>query len=76
MVTNDNSQVKNKKPRCKVCCKKLSLFTEFECRCKLKFCIKHRHSTQHNCTFDYKQEFKEKLTKENPKIEPKKIDKI
>ena len=67
---------KKKRPRCQVCNKKLSLYISFECRCKKKFCPVHRYASEHNCTFDYKNEGRNQLIKDNPKIEPKKINLI
>ncbi len=44
------------------CNKKLTL-VDFPCRCELTFCALHRHSTNHNCTFDYKVHGQHILTK-------------
>ena len=35
----------------------------FSCRCSKDFCIEHRGSDAHNCTFDYKAEHKKELLK-------------
>lgn len=55
----------------KGCKKKIDLIA-FECNCKKKFCSKHRNN--HNCDYNYKEEHKRKLQKENPLIKFKKID--
>lgn len=55
-------------------CKKKLGHISFECKCGKTFCSKHRIS--HNCDYDYQKQNKEKLIKENPLIECKKIDKI
>jgi predicted nucleic acid binding AN1-type Zn finger protein len=63
------------KSRCHVCKKKTSIIA-FTCKCNpdLKFCSKHR--LDHNCTYDYFKENKEKLIKDNPLISHDKVKKI
>lgn len=39
--------------RCGCCRKKLAL-TDFECRCKTRFCALHRAPEEHACSFDFK----------------------
>jgi len=39
-------------------------------------CIKCRYPEDHRCTFNYQTAAKEKLTKENPVVIGKKIDKL
>jgi hypothetical protein len=56
-------------------CKKKTLY-ENVCKCKQTFCIKCISSFVHNCTFDYKQEKKNKLNDDNPKIVAHKIEVI
>ena len=46
------------------CKKKLDL-VPFECKCKLKFCKKHRLPEAHKCTYDFKKNGRE-LLKKNP----------
>jgi len=48
----------------------------FECRCGGLFCGLHRYSDKHNCTFDYKADGREQLTKANPVVVGEKIKKI
>ena len=58
---------KNKKQkRCghKNCNAKLTL-TAMECKCGLKFCMKHFSFTKHDCSFDYVKEARENLEKKN-----------
>ena len=66
--------IKEAKPvRCSFpqCNKKLKLYeTELICKCSSFFCSIHRNN--HNCTFDYKKEWREKLNKDNPPINDKK----
>ncbi len=39
--------------KCWSCKKKVGLLG-FKCKCSYVYCSRHRHSDQHNCTFDYK----------------------
>jgi len=64
-----------KRNRCYSCRKKVGL-TGFECRCGGLFCGLHRYSDKHNCTFDYKADGREQLTKANPVVVGEKIKKI
>lgn len=61
--------------RCSFCNKKAGLFA-FTCKCddQKHFCSKHRND--HNCTYDYHEEFKKQLLKENPVIKSSKLNKI
>ncbi|KAI5184885.1 AN1-type zinc finger protein 5/6 [Nematocida homosporus] len=67
-VLNSPSQV-----CCSVCYLRLRITNTFGCRCSGQFCFKHRYSDEHNCPFDYKQENRLRLEKENPKILPSTI---
>ena len=60
---------------CIICKKKLGLLG-FICKCNNYYCSLHRHAEKHNCSFDYKKEFKEKFIKNNPVLETKKIIRI
>lgn len=62
------------KTKCEFCNKKVLLSNT--CKCNKIFCMKHHHPEDHNCTFDFKQDFKDKFTKLNPIIKIDKIDKI
>ena len=71
MSENINNQNLNTN-KCYHCNKKLkTLF--FTCKCKYTFCLNHQIPELHNCTFDFKKQFKEELKKNNPIIEPSKI---
>lgn len=54
-------------------CKK-NKYIILDCKCKKKFCMKHLNN--HKCSYDYKEEQKIKIQKENPKIIKDKIPKI
>jgi predicted nucleic acid binding AN1-type Zn finger protein len=61
---------------CFVCKKKLGLLG-FKCKCgDNQFCAQHRVPELHNCSFDFKQEQRERLAKQNPVITSDKIIKI
>lgn len=65
---NDHVSVKKtKKVRCHHCKTKLGMMV-FQCKCGYKFCSAHLNAHSHNCTFDYVNEKKEQLEKNNPKI--------
>jgi hypothetical protein len=56
---------------CGVCKKKTHLM--FHCKCEGNFCLKHRDSFKHKCTYDYKKAQRELLIKQNPKVVGSKI---
>lgn len=56
-------------------CKKTTLILT-DCSCSKQFCLKCRHPEEHECSFDFKQKGFEELTKNNPVIVGKKINKI
>jgi len=63
---------KPKKRKCQMCKKKIGL-TGFECRCGKLYCSTHRYADVHNCTFDYKEDGREKIRKANPTCTDDKI---
>ena len=40
----------------------------FKCKCGNYYCNLHRCSNEHNCTFDYLLENKEKIKKNNKRV--------
>ena len=76
---NENSTKSNKKSkkknRCINCNKKIGLIP-FSCKCGNVYCAKCRYPEQHNCTFDWVKDGKEKILKENPQIINSKLNKI
>ena len=40
------------------------------------YCLSHKYPDSHNCTFDHRLAFRERLERNNPKIESEKIKKI
>ena len=63
-------------PKCKICKKKIRLHmvAVYTCKCGKKFCS--THYTNHNCTYDYKKDERERLAKNLVLVEPVKINKI
>jgi len=57
------------------CNKKLGLI-KIKCKCGNYYCPIHRHSTIHNCKYDYIDEAKNRLAKENIRVVTDKIIKI
>lgn len=67
---------KPKSRRCATCNKKLSLPTQFLCKCAGIFCTNHRFPDSHQCTFDHKEQWKKSLEEKNPQVVAEKISKI
>lgn len=65
---------KNKK-RCWQCNRKVGI-TGIECRCGYIFCGKCRYADEHDCQYDHKKRYVEKLKKELIKMNRKKVDTI
>ena len=65
---------KNKK-KCWTCRKKIGLLG-FKCKCEYVFCKKHRIPEEHSCSFDFRKQQREKLTKQNPRLHGNKMQKI
>lgn len=57
-------------------CNKKVLSKLIKCKCDKTFCKKHRYYDTHECTHDFKNEYKNKLTDENKKCAPEKLTKI
>ena len=76
-MNNSNEEKISKKinkKRCFKCNKKLPLIP-FSCKCENFFCSKCRMPEDHNCNFNWKILYLEKLEKDNPKILANKINK-
>lgn len=50
--------------RCYICNKKITAVEELtnKCKCRNHYCIKHLFFINHECTFDYVMDYKEKAT--------------
>ncbi|ORX76972.1 hypothetical protein BCR32DRAFT_193624, partial [Anaeromyces robustus] len=71
-ILNEESK-KDKKNVCEFCNKKLRITATYKCKCNKIFCAAHRYSECHNCTYDYKQQGKKDLEKNNPLVVKDKI---
>lgn len=49
--------------KCWSCKRKVGLLG-FKCKCEYTYCSKHRHASEHNCTFDYLTANKEQLARQ------------
>jgi predicted nucleic acid binding AN1-type Zn finger protein len=67
--------VKTPDTKCSMCSRKLK-WTDVKCRCGIKFCRKHRLPFDHECTADHKAIEKERIRKNNQKVETNKMLKI
>ncbi len=59
---------------CDECHKKSYIMVR--CMCGNNYCLSHKYPDSHNCTFDHRKVFRERLERNNPKIEAEKIKKI
>ena len=57
-------------------CNKCINLISFTCRCGKVFCIKHKNSQNHSCTYDYKNYSKKKLEKSLIKTVKRKVEEI
>lgn len=60
---------------CNHCNKKINLYY-LKCKCNNLYCYKCINNDVHNCSYDYKNEYKKILEKNNKKIIHSKIDHI
>lgn len=67
---------KPQKLRCVQCNKKLGVIMVMKCHCQKVFCAQHRYAEAHNCSYDFKQEGKQILARENPLVVAQKLPKI
>jgi hypothetical protein len=64
------------KLRCYQCNKKLGIIMIMKCHCNQYFCSAHRYMETHNCSYDYKENGRKKLERENPLVCTQKLPKI
>ena len=55
-------------------CKKKLTLSDFDCKCGFRYCGKHRHYTDHACSFNYRQEADMRLTKQLVKCDGTKLE--
>lgn len=77
-VTNTftSQNKKSKRLRCSKCNKKLGVIMIMKCHCEKVFCAQHRYAEAHDCTFNFKEEGKKIIAKENPLVIAQKLPKI
>ena len=63
-------------PRCGACKKKVGVTAGFECRCGTVFCAEHRYPDAHGCTYDFKSADRAVLSKNNPRLEGVKMERL
>ena len=63
------------KIKCNKCNKNIKLMI-FECKCHHHFCLNHKDPESHMCSYNFKVDGINELTKNNPKIIPSKLIKI
>lgn len=64
------------KLRCYHCNKKLGIIMIMKCHCNQYFCSAHRYMEVHNCSYNYKENGRKKLERENPLVCTQKLPKI
>lgn len=76
-VDKKKKQKKKKTSRCYICKKKLGLMV-FTCKCSdsKMFCITHLQPEAHECSYDFKTEQLNSLTKKLTKVVNEKIAKV
>ena len=63
------------KSRCVSCRRKLGLLG-FLCRCGGQFCSLHRHSSEHQCGFDWRELGRREVARNNPLVRAQKVVRI
>nr|CAB3460056.1 unnamed protein product [Digitaria exilis] len=59
--------------RCAECFKKMGLAMRFQCRCGKSYCLHHRNSEAHHCSFDYQRAGIISIIRNNPLVEADKL---
>lgn len=75
LSTPTSSASSQKKNRCGCCNKRLGLVM-FTCKCGGNYCGEHRMNEAHDCTFNYRELYKQTLVTQLPKVVANKVDKI
>nr|CAB3459727.1 unnamed protein product [Digitaria exilis] len=64
---------KAKENPCTECFKKMGLAMRFQCRCGNAYCLNHRNSEAHHCSFDYQRAGVISIIRSNPLVEADKM---
>nr|CAB3463414.1 unnamed protein product [Digitaria exilis] len=67
------SKAKENTFTCTECFKKMGLAMRFECRCGNAYCLSHRNSEVHHCSFDYQRAGVISIIRSNPLVEADKM---
>ncbi|KAF8658223.1 hypothetical protein HU200_059445 [Digitaria exilis] len=59
--------------RCAECFKKMGVAMRFQCRCGNTYCLNHRNSEAHHCSFDYQRAGIISIIRNNPLVEADKM---
>jgi len=63
--------------KCFTCGKRVGLaMTAVLCKCGHYYCVRHRSTIDHDCSYNFKHAFKRSLEKSNPSVVGKKLDRI
>lgn len=73
-MQNENQTSHLSGSRCHLCRKKTLILTK--CACEVNYCLTCRYPDVHKCTFDFKEQAKKTLEKNNPLIAGEKLVKI
>ena len=74
-VKEDNKIKQTDKEICWICQKGTGILG-YSCKCGYTFCKKHRLPENHSCDFDFVNEGKELIKKNNPSLKKDKLEKI
>lgn len=73
-MQNESGVSRTDGSRCHSCRKKSIILTK--CSCESNFCLSCRYPDVHKCTFDFKEQAKKYLQKNNPLVAGEKMEKI
>ena len=75
--TSKNSEViiKADPNKCFSCTKKTGLLG-YQCKCSHNYCKNHRLPEDHDCSYDFRSEGRERLAEANPLVRAEKVQKI
>ena len=72
--TGKTSEPNTAKRGCQACKRKTLM--KITCRCEMIVCLDCRYPELHDCAFDYKEEARQLLEKNNPVVVSEKLEKV
>eukprot|EP01026_Neomeris_dumetosa_P000519 TRINITY_DN10130_c0_g2_i1.p1 TRINITY_DN10130_c0_g2~~TRINITY_DN10130_c0_g2_i1.p1 ORF type:complete len:239 (-),score=36.90 TRINITY_DN10130_c0_g2_i1:735-1451(-) len=66
-------KVQKNRNRCYACDKKVGI-QGMQCKCGFIFCSRHRQPEDHNCDFDFKEQGRQNLARNNPQVTGSKMN--